>query len=91
VEPKPVAATTIPFVGYRRNKILGILGGYSWGKSTAPIADYAAGEYYVVGFMLVLPLVILSPLADIVLAGVMIWLKTFCLLARYSKPLLIES
>jgi len=47
---------------------------------TALIADYAAGEYYVVGFMLVLPLVILSLLADIVLAGVMIWLKTFCLL-----------
>jgi len=47
---------------------------------TALIADYAAGEYYVVGFMLVLPLVVLTLLADIVLAGVMIWLKTVCLL-----------
>ncbi len=33
-----------------------------------------------VGFMLVLPLVVLILLADIVLAGVMIWLKTVCFL-----------
>ena len=47
---------------------------------TALIVDYAAGEYYAVGFMLVLPLIVLSLLADILLASVMIWLKTFCLL-----------
>jgi protein-disulfide isomerase/uncharacterized membrane protein len=58
---------------------------------TILVADYAAGEYHVTGLLIILPIVVLSVLADVVLAGVMVWLQTFCLLcvATYLVNLLL--
>ncbi|MCX7781299.1 MAG: thioredoxin domain-containing protein [Negativicutes bacterium] len=58
---------------------------------TALVADYAGGAYYTYGLALNLLLLALSMAADAVLAGVMIWLKTFCFLCllTYAINLLL--